>query len=342
MSARSRDLISATLISAGIIGAGEVHMAAGGESTSAFQTYWKDWFDNDRFHTSTNDVFTGYTALTAGQNDVLLVGPGVHNLTSGTLAWNKAETHLVGAGVARGPGQGPTAALKLAGDFTPMISTLSTGTNIFANLLIDHGKAASASTANLVCFQVSSGSTGGVILRDCWVKSPNDTSIAAAESYRCIVLQGGMLLIERCMVGGRSNEWTAPSGAHPAFIDIDKKGLGLTIVDSQFLVSSTVNTHRFMIFKYSPWGGSYFNIKNTQFINASSGDWEYAIQTSGGADEIGNGNINVVCDANTFFVGVTDISVAANEGLIIFAPAALPSTGTGLLLTGIGQTFDHS
>ena len=103
MSARSRDLLSASLIGAGIMGAGELHFACAA-STNADGAYWKDWFDREKYFAGANAVSSGYNAMVTGRQDVLFLGAAAGITSTAAITWAKNQCHVVGMGAAM-PGQ---------------------------------------------------------------------------------------------------------------------------------------------------------------------------------------------------------------------------------------------
>ncbi len=75
-------------------GFGEVHYVV--KAASAYYSWLRDDLKQEpsKIHF---DLPSGYDALTANRNDVLLVQPGTYTLTS-TLTWAKAMTHMFGIG----------------------------------------------------------------------------------------------------------------------------------------------------------------------------------------------------------------------------------------------------
>ena len=336
MSARSRDLISATLITAGIPCAAEIYMAAG-PSTAAFGSYWKDWFDNEKWDDSTRGIQASYDKMSSGRNDVLLVAPGTHEVST-ALAISKDYTHIIGCGPRSGA-HGDSVVVRIHGAITPMFQVSATGC-LFANFTVNHSNS-TASTAAFTVVQVTSGSAG-LVMRDMYIRTPNDASLAASTGWSPIVIEGGINYFENCLFGGRA--YARTGGGEVAMFSLAKGNNSLRMKDCVTTMRSTGLNTRFFHVTYSPWGGSFIVAENCHFLNASTVAWYVAIASTDGACPHWTEEVMVYFDTNCCFAGVTDICAAANESVTWFGRGALiDATGNASnAFTGLASHPDHS
>lgn len=344
MSARSKDMIGATLIAAGIPMAGEIHLAAGG-TTGAFQTYWADWFENDRYHNSTNAISVGEAALVEGRGDTLIVAPGTHVISTG-LSWSKDLTHLIGVAPV-GVGMAQNAILRPAGAaVTTMLTADATGC-LFAGLKLRNA-AVTASTACISTFKTSTNSAG-TVCRNMYFYGPDDATIGAATGgWSLINVEGGDNYFEKCLVGYGWPLTGAPTNSsnHIALVRFQKSVFNASVwKDCMFQGEFKAgNVQGFLFFWYAPSAGVFHVFRNCQFYNACSTALTHAIRADQTSIAPTSNAVFVYFDANCAFKGVTDIGHANMEGDIDFSPAqAVSSTATdGLKWCGIAQTFDHT
>lgn len=343
MSARSRDLISATLITAGIPCAGEVYMAAG--TTGAFESYWKDWFDNDRFFTGTSADATGciqktYDSMSSGRNDVMLVGPGTHHITTG-LTWAKDQTHMVGA-VARSKRPSPT--IQPHGAVSPLITVTSTGT-LFANVTLRNGQ----STGSTACVQTlrlsSAGPAYNFTMRDSFIWGPEDDICNdSTGGWRLIDIGGDLNLFENCLVGYGWPVSGEPSAAanQPCLVFIRKSIFTHTeFRNCDFNHEFKSASHRFITVEYSPAACVFWTFRGCNFTNCGSTGLTVAIASEAGGLISAGQNI-LYFDANCAFHGVTDIAPANSEAFIKFSPAMAQSTDAANVQVGLAISYDHT
>ncbi|MHA1952183.1 MAG: hypothetical protein ACYSUC_12910 [Planctomycetota bacterium] len=326
MSARSRDLLSAALIGAGIVGAGELHFACAA-STNADGAYWKDWFDREKYFTGANAITSGHAAMGSGRNDVLFLGSAAGISTTATITWSNNLCHIVGMDPSR-PGQRSNRArVNPSGNFTP-IWTISGYGNTFSNMAFNHGNSSSANTnlisitgarnwfqnCHFACYTInemqvaaysliSLGDCSEVGFKDCYMGSD---SVA--------------------MASGQMLEYTSNTTIRALYDNCN------------FVMNSTAAAALFIHVK--PGAGKGTSIfKNTMFLNNSATALTLAIAASG----MVNTGHQFYFDSNSAFAGVTDICAAANEGTCMFhVPGIDSSAGSGGAFHGIMQAFDHT
>ncbi len=91
MSSKARDLITTSLIGAGIVGAADARIVYA-TSTGAAHTYWNQWVDGDYFHSSLTHALE---SVTESRNDVILLTPGDHN-QGAQVSCTGDSVHIVG------------------------------------------------------------------------------------------------------------------------------------------------------------------------------------------------------------------------------------------------------
>jgi hypothetical protein len=342
MSARSKDMIGSALVAAGIPMAGEVHLAAG-PSTTAFSAYWADWFENDKYHNSTNDIQVGYTAMTAGRNDVLLVAPGIHHVST-ALTWSKDLCHIVGA--AQLVGVRPTAQIQPHGAVSPLINMNSTGC-IINGITLRNGQS-TGSTACVRTLQLSTASVG-TIVRNSWIWGPEDDTVNdATGGWRLIHIAGDGNLFENCQIGyGWPNTGHATSTDTECLLYIQKSVFTHTaFVNCNFNAEFKNAAQLFILAEYSPAAAVYWTFRNCNFTNTGSTALTVGIGSSPGVGNVFSAGQNIMYfDLNCAFHGVTDVSVAGNESYVKwpghFLNASSDATSHAIKL-GLANGFDHT
>lgn len=344
MSARSKDMIGATLIAAGIPMAGEIHLAAG-PSTLAFASYWKDWFENDKYHDSTSGIAVGYAALVEGRGDVLLVAPRTDHVISANLSWSKDNTHLVGAGQLYGVR--PNATLIPGGAAVTDLLTIDATGCVVSGLTL-HNAAATASTACIKTL-VTSTNCVGAIVRNCFLWGPDDDTINdATGGWRLIDHSGGGCLFEDLQVGYGYPIAGVPGAAsnYPSLLRIRKSLFNDAVFrNCIFAAEFTEAAHTLIMVEFAPSAGAYWVFQNCQFMQLGSTALSLGIMSDlAGVNAAFTGSKNCMYfDANCAFYGVTDVCAPDNEGYIGLSPALLPGTGTGAsILAGLAANPDHT
>lgn len=336
MSSRSKDLLSATLISAGIVGAAEIHACYTTGTTgkdAASRDYWADWFDNSLWHPN---ISTGLARCSSGRCDVIMLVAGDHYMGNG-LTWNKGDTHLVGMGgmdVLR-----HNAVVHLDTSGTTMIDVTSSGCT-FANFQME---ADQDSTSCVNMLKLTTGS-GGFTGRNIYMHGPEGASVAAATAFTCLNLGANNNYFENCSFG---NGWPMASTQSAAddyqsLIRIQKSVQTSTIFrNCNFIATFTNNWHAFIYADYKPSGGCVWAFHNCNFLNPSTVTATYGIASESSFQDRAS---VMYFDANTSFAGVTDVAAATDEGGILFANNSIQfsSTGTALQYTGIAQPHDHT
>ena len=346
MSARSRDLISATLITAGIPCAGEVHMAAGA-STGPFADYWKDWFDLERWHTgssasSTGDIQRGYDRMSSGRNDVLLVSPETHHVST-ALTWSKDNTHLVGAGGRTH--MHPSALIQPHGAVSPLITVACTGA-VFSGLTLRNGQS-TGSTACVSTLLLSTGGSYNFTMRNSFIWGPEDDSVNDSTSgWSLIKIGGDFNLFEDCLIGYGwpiAGEPTA-SSLNASLLRFQKSVYtGSEFRNCFFQAEFKVAAQAFIIAEYSPAANVFWVFRNCQFFNAGSTASNYGIRSDqAGAVSWSGGQTLAYFDADCAFAGVTDVGAAAGESYAKFSPAMAQSTDAAHVQVGLALSYDHT
>lgn len=301
MSARSRDLLSAALIGAGIMGAGEMFYACAA-STNADGAYWKDWFDTDKYFTGNGCVTSGYNAMTSGRNDVLFLGSAAGVTTTATITWAKNLCHIVGMDTSR-PGQRSNRArVNASGNFTP-VWTISGWGNTFSNFAMNHGQ---SSSANLKLITITGARN--------WFQNMHFACYTANEmqvaTYNLIDLGDcSEVGFKDCYMGSDSVAMASGTMLHYTS-DTTIRAL---YDNCNFVMNA--NSAAPLFIEVKPGAGKGTSIfKSCFFINNSSTATTVAIASSG----LVNTGHQFYFDSNCAFGGVTDIGTAATEQYVNF------------------------
>jgi len=341
MSARSKDLISATLISAGIVCAADVYMAA---TSGAFHDYWQDWFDNSLWFNSTNAISQAEAAMTEDQGDVLLVSPGEHVIST-NLDWTKGNTHLIGAAAHSHRSQKVT--IRPAGAAVTDLVTMNATGCVFAGFRLLNA-AVTASTACVRTFVSTSRSIGGIV-RNVFLHGPEDDTVNdATGGWRMIDHSGKGMLYEDCQIGyayPMAGEPASPDN-YPTFLYLQKSIFNDSKWRNCVFVGEFKNSaHAPIIVEYAPANAVYWTFHNCQFINlGSTACAQGIISNLGGANAAFTGSKNCMFfDSDCAFYGVTDVCAALNESYIAFPSAGPVSTGAAPnVFIGLAQNPDHT
>ena len=339
MSARSRDLISATLISAGIVCAGEIHMAA---TTGAFHDYWNDWFDNERFHNSTNAISVGENAMTEDRGDVLLVSPGTHVIST-NLDWTKGNTHLVGAAAHTFRSQKVTLRPNDS-NVTDLITLNATGCVLAGVRLLN--AAVTASTACIKTLVTTSRSIGSIV-RNVFLHGPEDDTVNDATGGWCLIDHSGKgMLYEDVQAGYAYPMAGVPTNSsnNPCFLKIRKSIFNDSYWRNCIFVGEFKDaSHSPIMVEYAPANAVYWKFQNCQFINLGSTDCSLGIISDAGANPFVDGKNCMFFDSDCAFYGVTDVCHADAETYVAFPSGGVVSTGAAPnVFIGLAANPDHT
>ena len=323
MSARSRDLLSAALIGAGIMGAGELYFACHA-STNADGAYWKDWFDSEKYFTGQGAVGTAHASMGSGRNDVLLLGSAAGIDTTTTITWSNNLCHIVGMNPAW-PGQrSQRSRVNATGNFTP-VWTVSGYGNLFANVAFNHGQ---SSSANLNLINITGARN---YFKNCHFAcyTANEMQVA---TYNMISLGDcSEVGFEGCYIGTDSVAMASGTLLHYT----SNTTVRALYTNCNFVMCANSAAPTFIHVK--PGAGRGTSIfKNCVFANNSSTACTIGIASSGMSAQ------RFYFDANSYFAGVTDVGNAAEEAYIFFSPAMAQSTDAAHVQVGLGLSFDHT
>lgn len=195
---------------------GQVRVAVPtGSSTSLYQ----EWFQTDMqipadlLHVGTQAIVDAEDALTANRNDVMLVAPGAWDLTA-ELAWDKAQTHMIGMGGPNPGGDYSEPASVIYTDTAGVASTITiTGANCqFHNMNFQN---AGANAGNLSAVKLDKY---GCIFKNCHISGcMAATQVGAALACSLQIEYDGMYpIFEDCIIG--HDVWTTRTGANQGVI----------------------------------------------------------------------------------------------------------------------------
>jgi len=331
MSARSRDLLSASLIGAGIMGAGELFFACRA-STLAMGSYWKDWFDREKYFSGSNAILTAHGSMASLRNDVLLVSADASIVSTTSILWTNNECHMVGMFPAGG-GRGGRARISQSGNFTPLMAASGYGC-LFHNMHFMYG-AGSTANENII---INTGTRN--IYTNCHIACYNATELLGA-SFSMVQLSEELGDIEvtfnKCFFGSESLKSSGP-GCHIEYAG--NSTIKAFYNDCNFVMQASSASAVFIrVAAGAGKGTSIF--KNTTFINNSSTKCTVGIASSG----LVNTGHQFYFDANSYFAGVTDVCNEAEESYVMFAPAAHVASTIGELdsvYTGHAMPVTHT
>lgn len=326
MSARSRDLLSAALVGAGIMGAGELYFACNA-STNADGAYWKDWFDTDKYFAGANCISSGYNAMETGRQDVLFLGAAAGISTTAGITWAKNQLHVVGLGCAM-PGQRSYRARVNPSSGVATAWTISGYGNSFHNFAMNHGGGSTAGT----CLLHITGARN-------WF---NNMHMACYNSSDATVATYSMVKLGDCSEVGFRNVYFGSDSITMASGQMLEYTSDTTIrayyENCNWVMNSTNAAALFVHVK--PGAGKGTSIfKNCAFIN-----------NSGQALTVGVASSGLVNTGHQFFMfgtrfhGVSDIANAAEEATVLFDSAHAATTGgvKGNSTVGLMVHCDHS
>jgi len=154
-----------------------------------------------------------FDACTANRNDVVCVFPGAY-LHTAELAWDKAQTHLVGMG---GPNVGgdysePGVAIYTTGTAVASVITITGANCQFHNAIINNVG------ANAACLSAVKLDKYGCIFKNMHIAGCMAATQAAAALANSLQIEydGMYPIFEDCIIG--HDVWTTRSGANQAVI----------------------------------------------------------------------------------------------------------------------------
>ena len=327
MSARSRDLLSAALTGAGIMGAGELHFACAA-STNADGAYWKDWFDGEKYFAGANAVSSGYNAMKTGRQDVLFLGAAAGITSTAAITWAKNQCHVVGMGAAM-PGQRSYRARVNPSSGVATAWTISGYGNTFSNFAMNHGGGSTAGT----CLLHVTGARN-------WF---NNMHMACYNSSDATVAAYSMIKLGDCSEVGFSNVYFGSDSitmASGQMLEYTSDTTIRALYDNCNFVMVAANAAALFIHVKPGAGRGTSIFKKCLFINLdSSNSLTTAIASSG----LGIAGHKFVFDANCGFANVTDIGAAADEAGMFFQGMYYGS-GEVDQHTELGRmlTYDHT
>jgi len=327
MSARSRDIITASLTGAGIVGAGELFFCCAA-STNAQGSYWKDWFDNDRYFAGNNSPGSAHTVMTAGRNDVLLVASDAMITCTEAISWDSDLCHMVGM-YPGAPGQrSGRARIGASGNFTPLLTVDGYGC-MFYNVHLMHGQGSTANE-NLV---VVNSSGARAMFKNVHFACYNATEMTGSSYAMISIGDCSEICFHDCYIG--SDSLAMAAGTCVEF----EAGATIRSVWQNCNFGIHASSASVTFLKWAAGVGGAINIfKDCLFINKSS------TACTVGIDSAGLNNARAYFDAGCMFAGVTDVAAAAQESYVLWSPTHLASTdNTGYAKNvGIAVSFDHT
>jgi len=326
MSARSRDLLSAALTGAGIMGAGELYFACHA-STNADGAYWKDWFDTDKYFAGANCISSAYNAMETGRHDVLFLGAAAGISNTAAITWAKDQLHVVGMGAAM-PGQRSYRSRVNPSSDIATAWTISGYGNSFHNFAMNHGGGSTAGT----CLLHVTGARN-------WF---SDMHMACYNSSDATVAAYSMVKLGDCSEVGFRNVYFGSDSitmASGQMLEYTSNTTIRAVYDNCNWVMNAANAAALFI-HVKPGAGKGTSIfKRSLFLNNSATALTVAIASSG----LHNTGHMLYFDSATAFGGVTDVCAAAEESYVWFhVPGIDSSGGSGGAFHGLMRNFDHT
>jgi len=299
MTSRLREMASGVLGSVGVIGAADVNIVYS-STTAAPYLYWKNYAQGY----IRSSISNAHTACTSARNDVVLLTPEAHSITS-AVTWSKNMTHLVGMhGLSR---QAHRARITHGGDYDTMF-TISGYGNTFANFQIQHGR---TSTTNKACVSI----TGN---RNNFTNVHFNGAINAAmadQEYSLIKINAEEFYFKDCYIGADNIFVTGSGAASYSLIDITASAACRGIFENCVFVIKADSVNPVFIKPRFDLSEAAIFFKGCQFVNIGTSTLTYGID--GGAAGNGlNANCKMYFDANCSFDGVTDITSDGNDAYI--------------------------
>jgi len=302
MSARSRDLLSASLIGAGIMGAGELFFACRA-STLAMGGYWKDWFDSEKYFSGNNAILNAHGSMASLRNDVLLVAADASIVSTTSILWTNNECHMVGM-FPLGGGRGGRARISQSGNFTLHMNASGYGCS-FHNMHFMYG-AGSTANENII---INTGTRN--IYTNCHIACYNATELLGA-SFSMVQLSEELGDIEvtfnNCFFGSESLKSSGP-GCHIEYAA--NTTIKAFYNDCTWMMQASSASALFIRVKAGAGKGSSI-FRNAVFVNNSSTKCTVAID--------GTGLVNTGHQfymLNSAFAGVTDVVASAYDSYVL-------------------------
>lgn len=286
--------------------------------------YWEQqgMWSPDMLHKT---VTNAYGECTSGRNDVVLLSPDNHSQVGTALTWAKNMTHLIGMG----PSDMMLGQRPRLGHSTTIATfmTVSGYGNLLANFGINYGVA----NTDLCALHITGARNTLKNLRIC----PTFATAMDNAAFACLKIDESELTIKNCVIG---TDATVQSAG--ALISFPTAGVAPRVVfDNCVLIMRSDNAAALFVKTAAGLGEGYIAFKNTQLINIGTA-------LTYGIDGTGLGNCKMIFDANSFFVGVTDVVAAAAESSVLLAPSNLVinqvNTASVALYNGIACSPDVS
>lgn len=265
--------------------------------------------DNDGTtpETAVASLEAGYAKLTANQHDGLFYIAGASgNTLTAKLTWSKNYTHLLGIAAPTNIAQRTRVFYGSALATTPMFNHTATG-NIFKNLYFFHGV---ASTASLICFQVTGGRNYYLNVHFAGIgHATGQGDVAAARS---LLLAGAEeCLFERCTIGVD----TIARSAANAQIEFTNQARRITFENCKVL--SYADSADALMVKAATNGNidRWIHFKNTLFQNVPTDHVDSALNLTS-AFNIASGVGGTFILENPMFVGCDDIAATGSAARI--------------------------
>lgn len=193
-------------------GIGEIfYVAPASSSTSQYRTQLQSMGINDeRIYTS---PATAFADMVAYRNDVMLVMPGAYALTS-ELAWNKANTHMIGLGGPHSLGDyyEPNVVIYTATSAVNYVINLTGGNCQFHNVAIQNAGNSATNYAAVIVNKY------GSYWKNVSLMGQMDATTAATAVCGALYIHtdGHTPIFEDCMIG--QDVWSVRSGANGGVI----------------------------------------------------------------------------------------------------------------------------
>lgn len=256
--------------------------------------------DENNIHAT---IAAAYAATTNNENDVVILSPESHSLSS-SLTWANYHTHFIGNAGGR-PAQFQRARFGASADFTPVI-TLSGWGCTWANMRIMHGR---GNAGNLVGVNLSGHYNNWTNMH---LYSPGDTTEGdVGATMMSLSLAGGNNYFEGCVFGVD----TVLRSAANSLININTSGVNNIFYRCLFHMFQDAST------PYLIWCASGTGVQNrwTYFEDclfvAYSANWATPLTCAVGYNYSGGtGHRLIFKDCG--FTGVTDIIADGYENNI--------------------------
>jgi len=326
MSARSRDLLSAALIGAGIMGAGELYYACAA-STNADGSYWKDWFDSEKYFTGSCCLQNAHSAMQSGRNDTLFIGSAAGITSTTSITWSNNLCHVVGMQPSWPGWRQHRSRLDVTdADASPVI-TISGYGNMFANMSFKH---ANASTAGVNLVTVSGARN--------YFKNVHfnlyDSSMGTVAAYSLVKLGDcSEVGFEGCFFG--EDSVTISSGQLLEYTS--NTTIRAMYQNCNFMMVAGNAAALFIHVKGGAGRGSSI-FKNCLFINNSATAITEGINSTG----LVNTGHQFYFDAGCNFAGVTDICSAGTEAYVLFGGSYFSTGNVENVYLGHMLAIDHT